>query len=144
MCIRDRTFSQADEEYADLACFLQVCRETGIEPLVVILPVHGAWYDREGVSADERQAYYERVRGIADAAGTAYADFSTCEYEKYFLCDTVHPGWRGWVRIEQAFYDFVHDRDDAFLGGGSFGAAEGLDAAGNAGASLAGAGEAAS
>ena len=48
------------------------------------------------------------------------------------------------MRIEQAFYDFVHDRDDAFLGGGSFGAAEGLDAAGNAGASLAGAGEAAS
>ncbi|HJF63144.1 MAG TPA: D-alanyl-lipoteichoic acid biosynthesis protein DltD [Gordonibacter urolithinfaciens] len=141
---RGQTFSQADEEYADLACFLQVCHETGIEPLVVILPVHGAWYDREGVSADERQAYYERVRGIADAAGAAYADFSTCEYEKYFLCDTVHPGWRGWVRIEQAFYDFVHDRDDSFLGGGSFGAAEGLDAAGNAGASLAGAGEAAS
>ena len=48
----------------------------------------------------------------------------------------MHPGWRGWVRIEQAFYDFVHDRDDAFLGGGRFGAAEGLDAAGNAGASL--------
>ena len=48
------------------------------------------------------------------------------------------------MRIEQAFYDFVHDRDDAFLGGGSFGAAEGLYAAGNAGASLVGAGEEAS
>ena len=94
--------------------------------------------------ASERQAYYERIRGLCDKAGAAYADFSTCEYEKYFLCDTVHPGWRGWVRIEQAFYDFVHDRDDAFLGGGSFGAAEGLYAAGNAGASLVGAGEEAS
>ena len=133
-------FSQADEEYADLACFLRVCREAGLEPLVTILPVHGAWYDREGVAHAERQAYYERIRGLCDDAGAAYADFSSCEYEKYFLCDTVHPGWRGWVRIEQAFYDFVHDRDDAFLGGGRFGAAEGLDAAGNAGASLAGVG----
>ena len=107
---------------------------------MTILPVHGAWYDREGVAHAERQAYYERIRGLCDDAGAAYADFSSCEYEKYFLCDTVHPGWCGWVRIEQAFYDFVHDRDDAFLGGGRFGAAEGLDAAGNAGASLAGVG----
>ncbi len=121
-------------------CFLRVCREAGLEPLVTILPVHGAWYDREGVAHAERQAYYERIRGLCDDAGAAYADFSSCEYEKYFLCDTVHPGWCGWVRIEQAFYDFVHDRDDAFLGGGRFGAAEGLDAAGNAGASLAGVG----
>ncbi len=139
-----RPSREADDEYADLSCFLEVCREVGIEPLVVILPVHGAWYDREGVPA-ERAAGVLRARPRhRDTAGAAYADFSTCEYEKYFLCDTVHPGWRGWVRIEQAFYDFVHDRDDAFLGGGSFGAAEGLDAAGNAGASLAGAGEAAS
>ena len=137
---RGQNFSQADEEYADLACFLRVCREAGLEPLVTILPVHGAWYDREGVAHAERQAYYERIHGLCDDAGAAYADFSSCEYEKYFLCDTVHPGWCGWVRIEQAFYDFVHDRDDAFLGGGRFGAAEGLDAAGNAGASLAGVG----
>ena len=101
---------------------------------MTILPVHGAWYDREGVAHAERQAYYERIRGLCDDAGAAYAEFSSCEYEKYFLCDTVHPGWRGWVRIEQAFYDFVHDRD------GRFGAAEGLDAAGNVGASLAGVG----
>lgn len=141
---RGQNFSEADDEYADFSCFLDVCREVGLEPLVVILPVHGAWYDREGVPASERQAYYERIRGLCDKAGAAYADFSTCEYEKYFLCDTVHPGWRGWVRIEQAFYDFVHDRDDAFLGGGSFGAAEGLYAAGSAGASLVGAGEEAS
>lgn len=49
--------------------------------------------------------------------GVAYADFSSCEYEKYFLCDTVHPGWIGWVRIEHAVYDFVNGQDNAFLGG---------------------------
>lgn len=63
-------FDDAEDEYADLSCFLEICREVG----------------------------------------ASYADFSGFEYEKYFLCDTVHPGWKGWVRIEHAFYDFVSDR----------------------------------
>ena len=45
----------------------------------------------------------------------------------YFLCDTVHPGWVGWVRIERAFYDFVNGCDDDFLGGADFGDAPGLE-----------------
>lgn len=119
-------FHEADSEYEDLACLLRVCREVGLTPLVCILPVHGQWYDIADVSSDERAAYYDRVRQICDDADVAYADFSSCEYEKYFLCDTVHPGWVGWVRIEHAFYDFVNDRDDDFLGGAGFGDAPGL------------------
>lgn len=121
-----QNFSEADDEYDDLRCFLEVCHEVGLDPLVCILPVHGKWYDVSDVSTDERQAYYQRIRGICDDAGVAYADFSSCEYEKYFLCDTVHPGWKGLVRIEESFYDFINGQDDAFLGGAGFGSAEGL------------------
>lgn len=119
-------FHEADAEYQDFACFLEVCRECGLEPLVTILPVHGQWYDLANVSKDERASYYQKIRDICDQYGAAYADFSSCEYEKYFLCDTVHPGWKGWVRIERSFYDFVNDRDDDFLGGSDFGDAPGL------------------
>ena len=121
-----QNFSGADDEYNDLSCFLEVCHEVGLDPLVCILPVQGQWYDISNVSTDERQAYYQKIRGICDDAGVAYADFSSCEYEKYFLCDTVHPGWKGWVRIEESFYDFINNQDDAFLGGADFGSAEGL------------------
>lgn len=103
-------FDDAESEYADLSCFLEVCREVGFEPLVCILPVHGPWYDVSDVASGNRQEYYDRIRAICDEAGASYADFSGFEYEKYFLCDTVHPGWKGWVRIEHAFYDFVSDR----------------------------------
>ena len=103
-------FDDAEDEYADLACFLEVCREVGFEPLVCILPVHGPWYDVSDVASGNRQEYYDRIRAICDEAGASYADFSGFEYEKYFLCDTVHPGWKGWVRTEHAFYDFVSDR----------------------------------
>lgn len=119
-------FHEADEEYADLACFLEVCHEVGLEPLVCILPVHGSWYDLADVAPEERANYYQHIRDICDAANVPYADFSSCEYEKYFLCDTVHPGWIGWVRIEEAFYDYVNGVDDAFLGGSGFGSVEGL------------------
>ena len=120
-------FHEADSEYADLACLLDVCDELGLDPMVCILPVHGPWYDLADVSVSERAAYYQRVRDICDDAGAAYADFSSCEYERYFLCDTVHPGWVGWVRIERAFYDFVNGCDDDFLGGADFGDAPGLE-----------------
>ena len=103
-------FDDAEDEYADLSCFLEVCREVGFEPLVCILPVHGPWYDVSGVASGNRQEYYDRIRAICDEAGASYADFSGFEYEKYFLCDTVHPGWKGWVRIEHAFYDFVNEK----------------------------------
>lgn len=110
-----QNFDDASDEYADFACLLQVCREVGFEPLVCILPVHGQWYDVSNVSSDERQRYYEAIRETCQKAGASYADFSPYEYERYFLCDTVHPGWKGWVRIEQAFYDFVNGNDDEYL-----------------------------
>lgn len=110
-----QNFDDASDEYADFACLLQVCREVGFEPLVCILPVHGQWYDVSDVSSDERQRYYEAIRETCQKAGASYADFSPYEYERYFLCDTVHPGWKGWVRIEQAFYNFVNGNDDEYL-----------------------------
>ena len=111
----NQDFDEAEAEYADLACFLRVCREVGFEPMVCILPVHGQWYDKSNVSSQERQDYYARIRQICRDAGATYADFSPFEYERYFLCDTVHPGWKGWVRIENAFYDFARGNDDEYL-----------------------------
>lgn len=110
-----QNFDDASDEYADFSCLLEVCREVGFEPLVCILPVHGQWYDLSDVSKDERQRYYQAIRELCQQTGASYADFSPYEYEKYFLCDTVHPGWKGWVRIEQAFYDFVNGNDDEYL-----------------------------
>ena len=123
---QNQDFAHADDEWADFQCFLKVCKEAGLEPLVVILPMHGSWYDEMGVTSDTRAQFYDQARSLCDEAGVAYADFSSCEYEKYFLCDTVHPGWIGWVRIEHAVYDFANGQDNAFLGGAGFGGVDGL------------------
>ncbi len=123
-----QTFKNADKEYSDFTWALNVAKESGYELLVVILPVKGTWYDYQGVKQQDRLDYYQKIRSICDEVGISYADFSSFEYEKYFLLDTYHPGWTGWVRINNAIYDFIHDKPDAYLGGYKFGTAAGAAA----------------
>lgn len=95
-------------EYDDFTFFCKVCRECGIEPLVVISPVHGSFYDWEGISKSDREACYERIRSICKKQGVQYADFSDKEYEKGFLFDNVHFGWTGWIDVEEAIVSYAN------------------------------------
>ncbi len=93
-------------EYDDLRCFLKVCQELSIEPLIVNVPVNGLWYDYTGFPKEDRLQYYENIRQIADEYGAQVADFSDREYEPYFLEDTIHIGWKGWVDVCESIYEF--------------------------------------
>jgi len=105
--------SQADEtlsdtpEYDDLGFLLRVCQEAGLEPLVIIPPLNGYYYDYAGLSAQTRATCYTHIKSIADAYGVQVADFTDREYEKGFLHDAVHFGWTGWVDAEKAMYTFA-------------------------------------
>lgn len=92
-------------EYEDLAFFLQVCCEAGLEPLVIISPVSGPFFDLVGISEEVRAQCYDRIRAICEEQGVPVADFSDKEYERYFLHDIVHFGWTGWVNVEEVIYD---------------------------------------
>ncbi len=100
------------KEYDDLRLFLDVCRETGIEPMLVSVPVHGLWYDHIGWKKEDREAYYRKIRGICSEYGVRLADFSDKEYEPYFLQDIMHLGWKGWVYIDKAVYKFYKGTAD--------------------------------
>ena len=102
-----KTGYSVSPEYDDLRCFLQVCKQCGIEPLLVMLPVNGYWYDYIGFPQESREDYYGKVRDIAEEFGAETADFSGMEYEKYFMEDTVHIGWKGWVDVSEAIYKFA-------------------------------------
>jgi D-alanine transfer protein len=102
-------FPVDSHEYEDMNTFLDVCQQTGLDPLVVILPVNGLYYNSLGMSAVDRDNYYQTMRDICADHGVSVADFSDKEDEKYFLSDLTHPGWRGWIYIEEAVYDFLND-----------------------------------
>lgn len=100
-------------EYDDLKCFLQVCREEGIEPMLVLIPVNGPWYDYTGFPKENRQAYYQRIRQLAKEEGVKLADFSGEEYAPYFFEDNVHLGWKGWVAVDESIYKFAEASGEA-------------------------------
>ena len=93
-------------EYDDLRLFLDVCKELNIEVLLVSVPVNGYWYDYIGFSKNNREQYYQNIRDISSEYNVKLADFSNKEYEKYFLRDIMHLGWKGWVYIDEAIYQF--------------------------------------
>lgn len=97
-------------EYDDLDLFLTTCDACGIEPLIVIEPVLGPYYDHIGISQQTRNAAYDRIREVVGRHGNArLADFSNREYEQYFLYDIVHFGWTGWVDAQEAIYEFAKE-----------------------------------
>lgn len=106
--VADETFSNKDE-YADFAVLLDVMKEAGIEPLVIISPLHGEAYDLLGADIDTREACYNHIRTLCEDAGVQVADFSEREYEPYFLHDIVHFGWTGWVAVEKAVYEYANE-----------------------------------
>lgn len=98
------------EEYGDLRILLEVCREKGIEPLFIHVPLHGPWSDYTGFTAERRAEYYQNVRNIvAEYDNVALLDLTGYEYEEYFLCDIMHLGWRGWLEVDQALIEYYNE-----------------------------------
>lgn len=94
-------------EYDDLRCLLELCKLWDLEVLFVHVPMHGAWNDYTGFDADRRAEYYDAVRGIVEAYDdVTLLDLTASEYEPYFLCDTMHLGWKGWLAVDRAIVEF--------------------------------------
>ena len=94
-------------EYDDLACLLEVAQACDIQVMVVVCPVCGPYYDHIGIRQDTRQMCYERIRDVVERGGGLLADYSSYEYEPYFLYDIVHFGWVGWVDVQKAIFEFA-------------------------------------
>lgn len=94
-------------EYDDLRCLFAICKAKQMQILFVHVPMHGAWSDYTGFSAERRQTYYENVRHIAaEYENVTLLDLTGYEYESYFLCDTMHLGWKGWLAVDKAIAEF--------------------------------------
>ena len=93
-------------EYDDLRLFLDICKELDVEALIVNMPLNGRWCDYTGYSKESREKYYQKIRELSNEYNVEIADFSDKEYEMYFLKDIMHIGWKGWVYLDEAVYNF--------------------------------------
>ena len=94
-------------EYGDLKLFLDVCRQSGMQVMVVMLPVNGPWYDHTGFRPENRNIVSEKVKNMTEKYRnvTYYDMFDKC-YETGFFEDNVHPSGKGWVMINEKVYEF--------------------------------------
>ena len=93
--------------YDDLRCLLDLCALWDLDVLFVHVPMHGAWNDYVGFDKEKRAEYYDAVREIVETYdGVTLLDLTAMEYEPYFLCDTMHLGWKGWLAVDRAIVEF--------------------------------------
>lgn len=95
-------------EYHDFQLVLDLLKESGAKPLFISVPVNGPWYDYTGFPKSGRESYYKRINQQIEAEGFQVADFSSHEYDPYFMKDTIHIGWKGWVYTDKAISDFYY------------------------------------
>lgn len=96
-------------EYEDLELLLQILNEAKAKPMFIIVPVNGSWYDYTGFPVEERQAYYARIEKMVKDNGFQVENFGDHEYDPYFLQDTMHLGWKGWVYVDESLDRFYHE-----------------------------------
>lgn len=95
-------------EYDDLKLFLNTCKDNGIKPLIVSVPVNGRWYDYCEFPKEGRQGCYKKIKDMVESYNFDFLDLSNHEYDKYFLKDIMHLGWKGWVYIDKAIDEYYY------------------------------------
>ena len=53
-------------------------------------------------------AVSHHVRMLEEEYGIQMLDLTGYEYEPYFMCDTMHLGWKGWLTVDRALIDYYY------------------------------------
>ena len=79
-----------------------------VNVLFVIQPVNKKWMDYTGLSEDMYQKAVQKIRYQLESQGfTNVADFSKDGGDPYFVKDTIHLGWLGWLAFDKAVDPFL-------------------------------------
>lgn len=97
-------------EWIDFDILMRVVTELGAQPIVLGRPFPAYYYDANGISANARQVFYNRLEQTANRYGVPVVDFRDHEYDKYFGVDPApHTSREGWVYVDQYLNAFDHE-----------------------------------
>jgi len=100
----------SSKEFKDYELFLNISEELGAKPLVILMPVNGIYYDHLGITKDKREEFYSKVQELAEAKGFTVLNLQDKEYEKYYLTDVMHLGWKGWLNVNEEISKYFSER----------------------------------
>lgn len=95
-------------EYSDFELVLQAMAKYQIEPLFIIPPVNKQWSDYTGLSQQMLKECAKKIIYQLKSQGFGnVVDFTDQAATPYFLQDTIHLGWRGWLASDQYIQPFL-------------------------------------
>lgn len=95
-------------EYGDFELVLSQFAKDHTNVLFIIPPVNKKWQQYTGLSQTMLKQFDQKIRYQLQSQGFNHiADLSKDGDVPYFMTDTIHPGWRGWLKIDQAVDPFL-------------------------------------
>ncbi|WNZ88919.1 D-alanyl-lipoteichoic acid biosynthesis protein DltD [Streptococcus iniae] len=95
-------------EYNDFQLVLSEFAKQKTEVLFVITPVNKAWAQYTGLNQKKYQEAVDKMKYQLELQGfNNIADFSKNGGDPYFMEDTIHIGWNGWLAFDKAVYPFL-------------------------------------
>lgn len=95
-------------EYNDLQLVLNQFAKSKTNPIFVIPPVNVKWTAYTGLSQEKYQQAVKKIRYQLESQGFKnIADFSNDGGKPYFMQDTIHMGWLGWLAFDKAVNPFI-------------------------------------
>ncbi|BDD40477.1 MULTISPECIES: D-alanyl-lipoteichoic acid biosynthesis protein DltD [Streptococcus] len=98
-------------EYNDLQLVLNEFAKHRTNVLFVIPPVNGRWMNYTGLNKDMYQATVAKIKHQLTSQGFNHiADLSEQGNVDYFMQDTIHIGWRGWLELDRYINPFLTEK----------------------------------
>ena len=95
-------------EYADFELMLNQFAKQHTNVLFIIPPINAKWMKYTGLSQKMYQESVAKIeRQLTSQGFENIADLSKDGGKKYFMEDTIHLGWNGWVAVDKYVKKFA-------------------------------------
>ncbi|NVY97125.1 D-alanyl-lipoteichoic acid biosynthesis protein DltD [Lactobacillus sp. DCY120] len=95
-------------EYSDFQLLLTQFKKHHVQPLFVITPVNSRWMAYTGLSQAMLNRFDRKINYQLQTQGfNQILDLHQQGKIPYFMQDTIHLGWRGWLQVDRRIHNFV-------------------------------------
>lgn len=97
-------------EYADFQAVLETFAKNNTDVIFVLPPVNQQWQKYTGLSQQEIQNAVTKIKFQLKSQGFNHiVDLSNNGDIPFFMTDTIHLGWRGWLYFDSAVGPFLEN-----------------------------------
>lgn len=101
----------SSSEYSDLQLVLKEFAKNNTNVLFVIPPVNSKWASYTGLSQSMYRKAVAKIKYQLQSQGfTHIADLSEEGDKSYFMQDTIHLGWNGWLAMDKYVNPFLSNK----------------------------------